>query len=57
MPPVGMTKFAQLSLPETGSSWNVTASTMIRMSAKKKFGRAWPMTASTKQSRSIQLLG
>ena len=48
---------AQDSLPDTGSTGNVTANNRIRISAKKKFGSACPTTASARQPRSIQLLG
>ncbi len=54
---VGMTKCAQVVLPEIGSIRHQTPKTMIIMSANQKVGRACPKTAISRAKRSISELG
>ncbi|MNI63166.1 hypothetical protein D3C73_1185190 [compost metagenome] len=51
----GITKCCQVPLPDTGRMRSEIENSMIRISAKKKFGSAWPSTAMARQARSITL--
>ena len=52
-----MMKCAQVSLPEIGSQRSVSPKNRISSSANQNGGIAWPITATVRVRRSIQLLG